>query len=72
MGVVLAGSGAQGEGLRSGGLDAGRARGEGHVLVQALHQADQCRAVARLATHAARKRAQGGIGRGQGGAAQVG
>ncbi|MNR63814.1 hypothetical protein D3C85_1862460 [compost metagenome] len=54
MGVVLADPGAEGEGLRRGGLDPGRAGGEGHALVQLRHQADQRQTVALLAADAAR------------------
>ncbi|MNN08038.1 hypothetical protein D3C81_1208810 [compost metagenome] len=71
MGVVLAHAEAEGEGFRRGGLDLGDARREGHAPVQLLHQSDQCRAIALLATAGAGELAQRRVGRGQRGAAQV-
>jgi hypothetical protein len=70
MSVVLAHPGATCEGLGGAGVDFGGARRVGHVLVQAVHQIDQRRAIAALLAFLFGKRAQGCVGFGQAGEAQ--
>ena len=72
VGVVLAHTRAPCEGLGRAGVHFGGARRVGHVLVQAVHQVDQRRAIAALLAFLFGKRAQGCVGFGQAGEAQEG
>ncbi|MNP12344.1 hypothetical protein D3C76_1045730 [compost metagenome] len=70
MGVVLAHARTPGESLCGAGVHFGGARRVGHVLVQAVHQVDQRRAIAALLARLLGERAQRLVGLGQPGEAQ--